>query len=171
MKTCTKCGVLKDELEFYLHRKGTSRHSSCKTCHKDYMKSYRQTKEGSERIKAARKVWDQKNPEKRRAALDSWHKNNPEWKKITGPQYQRKYKYGISEIKFQAMLREQAGCCAICGDEFSKAVPMLHACVDHCHATGKIRGLLCKSCNLGIGRLKDSPIRLQKAISYLENFS
>jgi hypothetical protein len=42
--------------------------------------------------------------------------------------------------------------------------------VDHCHETGKIRGLLCHSCNTGIGKLGDNLEGLQKAVSYLERF-
>lgn len=54
--------------------------------------------------------------------------------------------------------------CQICGTIFG----IQKAHVDHCHNTGKLRGLLCQTCNTGIGHLKDDIQTLQKAIKYLE---
>lgn len=73
-------------------------------------------------------------------------------------------KFGIEEIDYQRMLRRQNGVCAICdgppdGPSF---------CVDHCHITGELRGLLCHSCNIGMGRLGDDPNLLRRAVKYLE---
>ena len=67
---------------------------------------------------------------------------------------------------YNKMLSEQNGCCAICG-EFRRPDQRVLV-VDHNHNTGKIRGLLCHPCNMGIGQLKDSLDILQKAVSYLE---
>jgi len=58
---------------------------------------------------------------------------------------------GITEAEFVAMVENQKGLCAICGRSGKKLV------IDHCHKTGKVRGLLCYSCNLAIGLLNDSP--------------
>lgn len=69
--------------------------------------------------------------------------------------------YGLSRAKYEAMVSEQRGMCAICGT----AMDVPH--VDHCHATGKIRGLLCSGCNTGIGQLGDSPDRCEAAAAYL----
>ena len=60
------------------------------------------------------------------------------------------------------MMVEQANGCAICGNSDKR----LH--VDHDHATGKVRGLLCMECNVSLGKFKDSPELLRKAIVYLE---
>lgn len=57
----------------------------------------------------------------------------------------------------------QKGECKICNTTSTKPLS-----VDHCHSTGKIRGLLCNPCNMGIGQFKDSIVRLKNAISYLE---
>ena len=57
--------------------------------------------------------------------------------------------------------------CAICDANFSIEVPH----VDHSHATGKVRGVLCAKCNMGLGSYKDSVILLEKAIFYLRRFS
>lgn len=71
-------------------------------------------------------------------------------------------RFGLTRAMFDAMLAEQGAACAICRVEFT-ATPQ----VDHCHATGAVRGLLCLRCNAGIGALNDDPERLRSAIDYL----
>jgi hypothetical protein len=74
--------------------------------------------------------------------------------------------YGLTFKDYETMIFNQNGVCAIC----SKEPPNTHKKrlnVDHCHTTGKVRGLLCDACNRAIGLLKDSPDLLNKAISYL----
>ena len=79
--------------------------------------------------------------------------------------------YGITVDKYLEMHSEQNGKCAICnGDEKSvdrRTQKIRRMAVDHCHKTGKIRGLLCSSCNRGLGYFKDSIQSLQTAINYL----
>lgn len=76
--------------------------------------------------------------------------------------------YGITIDEFDALLRSQNGRCAICSVRLerggSKAVA---ACVDHCHDSGTIRGILCGHCNTGIGLFRDDPMRLAAAREYL----
>jgi hypothetical protein len=74
-------------------------------------------------------------------------------------------KYGMTRAEWKALVSEQDGCCAICGLR-AEYVPSL--AVDHCHKTGKVRGLLCRKCNTALGQLGDDPDRLRKAIEYLE---
>jgi Autographiviridae endonuclease VII len=69
---------------------------------------------------------------------------------------------GISAAEYDALLAKQGGACAICRKR-SKA----RLCVDHCHVTGTIRGLLCHSCNLGLGSLKEDQASLVAALAYL----
>lgn len=70
-------------------------------------------------------------------------------------------RYGLTKEAFLQLYESQAGGCAICGAP--------HAlCVDHCHSTGVVRGLLCDSCNNGLGRFRDNPDSLRKAAEYLE---
>lgn len=57
--------------------------------------------------------------------------------------------YGVTEADYDRMFKEQKGCCAICGKHQSEFVKAL--CIDHNHKTEKVRGLLCKSCNLDLG--------------------
>lgn len=72
-------------------------------------------------------------------------------------------KWGMSISEYGAMCRAQNGLCAICG----KAPLKRQLAVDHDHATGAIRGLLCDSCNLGIGYFNDDPELMLAAIDYI----
>lgn len=71
--------------------------------------------------------------------------------------------YKMTPDEFQSLKDKQNGQCAICGIS-----PKDRLVVDHCHKTGRVRGLLCRKCNLGIGYLKDSIEFLSKAIEYLK---
>jgi Recombination endonuclease VII len=73
--------------------------------------------------------------------------------------------YGISPEEFDAMLATQNGVCAICKRKSEKKL-----CVDHCHVTGVVRGLLCNKCNTGLGFYGDNPALLRTAAAYLEVF-
>jgi hypothetical protein len=80
-----------------------------------------------------------------------------------GKSKQLQWEYGISLDQYNEMMRKQDGRCAICG------VPnfIRKLVIDHCHDTGKVRGLLCDRCNTGIGKLRDNIDILQSAIKYL----
>jgi hypothetical protein len=74
--------------------------------------------------------------------------------------------YGLDFEAYEKILKEQQGLCAICSQlppENSK----LH--IDHCHDTGKVRALLCRVCNVGLGHFGESVERLQAAIDYLQS--
>lgn len=71
-------------------------------------------------------------------------------------------RFGISPEQYQEMLTQQDGGCAIC-----HTLPEERLHVDHNHTTGKIRGLLCRHCNTGLGMFKDDPVRLEEALKYL----
>lgn len=73
--------------------------------------------------------------------------------------------YGISENDYDLLLLAQGGVCAICSGACGTG---RHLSVDHDHATGQVRALLCASCNNGLGRFKDSPALLRAAASYIE---
>lgn len=78
-------------------------------------------------------------------------------------------RYGITPEQFDQMLHDQSGLCAICGDKPDPdgrgAYARLH--IDHCHATGEVRSLLCGRCNQGLGYFRDDPNRLAAAAQYL----
>lgn len=76
-------------------------------------------------------------------------------------------KYGLTIERFDEMLADQGDKCAICGDG-SRPHKLHFPLVDHCHATNKVRGILCQRCNHGIGLFKDDPERLRRAAAYIE---
>jgi len=75
--------------------------------------------------------------------------------------YDLMHEYGLSVDRYREMMEAQEGCCLIC----LKKSDVL--CVDHDHTTGKIRGLLCKRCNAGLGQFLDDVASLARAIEYL----
>jgi Autographiviridae endonuclease VII len=81
--------------------------------------------------------------------------------------YQLKYKYNISSEQYEQMFADQEYRCKICEIEPTNAVLF----VDHCHDTGKIRGLICSPCNLALGHLKDSAWLCERAAKYLRTTS
>lgn len=73
--------------------------------------------------------------------------------------------YGITPEEYTSLLESQGGVCAICKQYRPHKGDSM--CVDHCHATGSVRGILCGDCNRAIGLLKDNPTFLKNAINYL----
>ena len=77
-----------------------------------------------------------------------------------------KDRYGLTKEDYNNKLTQQGRCCAVCGTTDPKSYHG-YFMVDHCHATGKVRALLCHNCNSGLGHFKDNTEFLQKAIEYL----
>lgn len=75
-----------------------------------------------------------------------------------------KQRYGITKGDYDRMFAEQEGVCGICE---GPPIRTRSLSVDHCHATGKVRGLLCHSCNLGLGKFQDDPGLIEQALTYL----
>jgi len=78
-----------------------------------------------------------------------------------------KVRYGLDAQAYAALLDGQGGMCAICKAAHVDAHRQ-RLVVDHCHTTGKLRGLLCSRCNTGIGHMKDSPETCLAAAAYLK---
>ena len=81
-------------------------------------------------------------------------------------EYGLRRKYGIGIAEYEHMLLAQRGVCAICAEP--EPVPGVRLAVDHDHATGSVRGLLCSLCNRTLGLMRDDPDLLRAAASYLE---
>lgn len=79
--------------------------------------------------------------------------------------YYLKGRYGITLKDYEKLWEGQNGKCAICEKDL---LPSRKSAVDHCHTSGKTRGLLCSSCNTSLGKFNDSPEMLMKALSYLK---
>ena len=99
---------------------------------------------------AYHRLWRQENPDKVRAI-------------------NRLYKYGITQDEFDSIYARQGGKCAICLVDFDEKERTTRPHVDHCHLTGKVRGLLCLACNSGLGQFGDDLVMLTRALNYLQH--
>lgn len=109
--------------------------------------------------------WGESIPCKDRAEwMREYRKQNPD--KFKG--YELKRRLNLSLEDYEQMQRQHDNKCAIC-KESEKDNPSLS--VDHCHTTGKVRGLLCTRCNRGLGLFKDSQFNLEQAIAYLQQYA
>jgi hypothetical protein len=77
--------------------------------------------------------------------------------------------YGITVDDYYVMLEKQNYRCAICDSESNKNAAREKMFIDHCHETGKVRGLLCSKCNIALGNFDDDIKTLKRAISYLSS--
>lgn len=108
-------------------------------------------------------VWSEIIPSQDKALYaKEWRKRNPAKAKNSD----LKRSHGISYEEYLNLQQNQSYKCKICGigDDQNN----MSLVVDHCHTSGKIRGLLCSNCNRGIGMLQDNVDVLQKAIDYLK---
>lgn len=146
MKTCSKCSIKKSKGKFYKDgRLKDGVKSYCKTCSDKYHKHYVGTPRGKE---AQKKYWTTpKGKESRRNC------------KLKGT-------YGITIEEYDNIFKDQGEGCAICGISKPGGGKGRFR-VDHDHITGKIRGLLCDKCNIGLGCFNDKTEILTKAIQYL----
>jgi hypothetical protein len=134
-------------------------------CRRCYMRAYRAA--NAEKLEQQRRAYVAANRDRKAQwGRDYYTRNKAEILKR-----QRARKYGLSADEFEAMLATQGGCCAICGSDSAGRKDHEALSVDHCHATGKVRGLLCSKCNTAIGLLNDDPRALLNAAAYLENFT
>ena len=160
-KSCKACRQTKSLSEFYT--KGKSGHTArCKECHNRSRAVYRVTakekvnakkREHYERCRESYLAYNRS--DKRRASVFKWKLEK---------------QFGITVEQFDEMLRKQGGACAVCGRPPTEINGHRHKHrlhVDHDHATGRVRGLLCNSCNVAIGCLKDDIGVLYAAIDYL----
>lgn len=99
-----------------------------------------------------------------------YRKNRPEYSRRRR-NTQLKGLYGITLNEFELRLEQQNNQCEICGCQFIQdSKGLLKASVDHNHKTGKIRGIICNTCNLTLGRVKEDVSILYKMIQYLEKY-
>lgn len=110
--------------------------------------------------RASSRRWREANRELSRAKAREWNEAHPEYTREK--HFQRRY--GISLEEYDRMDAEQEGRCAICGKACRTGKRLG---VDHCHETGDVRGLLCRTCNAGLGQFGDSLDMLRSAVEYL----
>lgn len=158
MKTCLMCEESKSLDQFYADkRRKDKRGIYCKACWKV---RYASSEDHVARARlATKRHWDAKS-------------GTPEFKAQRRAN-QLKYLYGIDQDRYNAMLEEQNGLCAICSRNIRNTkvahVDHNHACCPGYKSCGRcVRGLLCTTCNVSLGGFKDSISNLQNAIHYLE---
>lgn len=140
---CRRCGLQKDK-EFFCAAptKRNGLHTYCKACARELKKE--------------------------------WHKNNPEVARASSRAAHLKIYFGLTVVEYDEMLEAQNGGCKICKEQIKDrrhSVDHDHSCCPGAKSCGKcIRGLLCGSCNISIGRMRDSPELLRAAADYLEEF-
>lgn len=139
-KRCTKCRNFVPWSGYGKRKeRGGSHHSWCLRCRRN------KKKERDDRLK-------QEDPEVWKAML-----RDENLKKL----------YGITHESYEKLLEQQGGVCAIC-ETSNPGGRSEHFHVDHNHATGAVRGLLCSACNMALGGFRDDPFVLRKAADYVE---
>jgi hypothetical protein len=108
----------------------------------------------------------------KKQAFDKFKRENPsywkEWQTTDKRRATNYRQYGITEADVDAMRSVQDFCCLICGArEGSWKANSSRLVVDHNHTTGEVRGMLCPSCNRGLGQFNDDPDTLRAAVQYL----
>jgi tetratricopeptide (TPR) repeat protein len=145
-----------------------------KEAYKAYSKTYRE--KNKEAIAAYQKAYREKNKEaiaayikdyqeKNKEAIKAYREKNKEARAAYQKAYDVLKRYGITLAEKKKMQDEQGNKCKICYQDFPSDVAPN---VDHCHTSGKVRGLLCWNCNIGLGSFKDNPLVLIKAAEYLK---
>lgn len=124
---------------------------------KEYAAQYR--KKNREKIAAGSKAYYHANREQILKSQDN--DKVRERKRL----YKITYDHGISPEQREQMIKIQNGLCAICSKELPQG-RLTH--LDHCHATGKLRGMLCHKCNKGLGHFDDNSEFLRNAANYID---
>lgn len=173
--------------EFYKHKNTKDNLSCrCKTCIKSQVSSWR--KNNREKVNKINNAWYSRHKDFCRDLSYAWRKKNPEkykkiadkyananFKKIKGKGYMQYWNVHTPEDAYSnyvKLLESQNFVCAICfGDEKQidhRSGKKRELSVDHCHKTGKVRGLLCFDCNTLLGKLENNMIALDRIQKYLK---
>jgi hypothetical protein len=115
--------------------------------------------------KATQKRYYDKHREKTILGVIKWRKENPEKCTVNSRKSHLKLKYGMTVEEFDSLFQKQNGKCAICLRSHIPGKRPWH--IDHDHKTGKIRGILCKHCNVMLGMSQENTEVLNSAISYV----
>lgn len=168
MRTCYVCKQEKPLEDFGKKARANNpeaRAYVCKTCNYTQVTAWR--KKNPEKHLAQVMRHREKYPDQQRARGRKWNHLHPEYVHANG----LKQRYNLPLGEYQKILDAQNGTCAICKAPTPGHPRQTNFSVDHNHTTNQIRGLLCHSCNTGIGAFKDSIEILRAAIAYLQRFS
>lgn len=146
MRKCSRCKTEKELIEFQKEKTGRIS-SCCKDCRREIYID-----------------WERRNPDKRRKLHIEYYERT---KKVRRWDLILK-KYNVTQEQYEELFNKQKGGCAICKSKEPKHNKSIHLLVDHCHTTGKVRGLLCNRCNTTLGLVDDNIKNLKTMIKYLK---
>jgi hypothetical protein len=150
IKLCKQCGFTSDFPKWLLG-------NTCHECTKENKRAYYRAK--PEHYRALTSAYAKANPDKLKA-YNARTKEYRRWRVI-------EKKYGINQKDFDAMFDAQGKCCALCKTPEPNAGRFGWQ-IDHCHDSGKVRGILCHNCNVGLGNLRHNPRLMRTAAEYIE---
>lgn len=168
-KPCSKCAAVKSVEEFY--REKGRRSASCISCTKVARKRYHERKKVERAGRAsipARSVCMRCHETKPGTEFHRDVVSSRGIKPYCRPcmaSVAREYNYGITDSRFRSLFESQGASCAICRETLTAETLN----VDHCHASQEVRGILCNSCNRGLGSFRDNRAYLLAAIDYLSD--
>lgn len=142
-RECVDCSIVQSLELFPKAGAGRYRHR-CKPCYNTYQAFQRNTPERQEKVRR------------------SWKEASAKYYSTEKRRNKTLRQYGLNEEDYNEMYDKQEGKCAICKQN-------LRLVVDHCHDSGKIRGLLCNQCNIALGAMYDDVDRLLAAVLYLQS--
>lgn len=149
-KLCRGCDTEKPATEFHRCKANTDGlQLRCKVC----QRRKRLDTQEADRPKLAARMRSYRAKNRRTTRTAEWR-------------YKLKARFGITATDYENMLEAQGYACAACREP-EKARGGMRLAVDHCHTTGKVRGLLCNRCNMTLGRFRDSPGLLQALATYI----
>lgn len=140
---------------------------TCRVKARGYSRTY--AERHPDRSAASKRAYDESHRCERVAAVLRSRERHPE-NVVRTRRSSRLRERGMSDADYERMFAAQGGVCAICKqpETYTRDGKPRALCVDHCHETGRVRGLLCAKCNSGIALLGDSAERVRRAVAYLD---
>jgi hypothetical protein len=156
-KRCGRCTETKPVTEFNRDRQTKTGYATyCRPCQRADWQAWSARKNDPARTvtcETCRMPFQTKHTTKRFCSKECWNRADNLW-----------VSYGIKMADWYQMLEQQAGACAIC----KTVTEPKDLVTDHCHATNKVRGLLCNPCNMAIGLFRDNADVMRQAATYVE---
>jgi len=154
VKVCKRCKEEKELVQFSKDKREKDNHMLyCKSCEKTRQAVYRE-----------------KFPEKARSGVKAcWEVNRQKYYNSHSANMLFK-KYKLTIPQYTDMVDACKGVCSLCERPFGVSA-YTKPVVDHCHASGATRGIICRQCNIGLGAFRDNTTSMTKAIEYLNNFN
>ncbi|WP_326670092.1 endonuclease VII domain-containing protein [Streptomyces canus] len=175
-KRCSRCRQHKPRAAFVKNKSmGDGLQAYCRECAAAYHQQRQVAKgrnvrprvdvpEGHKYCRTCGEIKPHSEWQRNRSASDGLATLCKSCKAVKGREGHLKRHYGLTEAERDEMVASQVGLCVIC-----LKAPAVH--VDHCHKTGRVRGVLCFNCNSAIGKLGDDPDAVRRAAAYLEGIA